>query len=146
MGADKNSSLKSRIQLCPKLTTKDSHTSLPRSCCHNGPTNPRSNSQHNQKRKHNSRGKGLSQLCQPWTDRPYRGRRLFVGYSGPSVKLGRTVRIKHQNHQKHTSQYDPSNQTSLTIRQPHRLSGTPPRISQTAARFETRFGGDVKHP
>jgi hypothetical protein len=40
MGANKNSSQKRELGLCPKFTTKDSHTSLPRSCSHNRPTNP----------------------------------------------------------------------------------------------------------
>jgi hypothetical protein len=42
MGADKNSSPKRELGLCPKFTTKDPHMSLPKSRSHNGPTNPRS--------------------------------------------------------------------------------------------------------
>jgi hypothetical protein len=45
MGADKNSSPKRELGLYPKFTTKDSHTSLPRSHSHNGPTNPRNKPQ-----------------------------------------------------------------------------------------------------
>jgi hypothetical protein len=41
MGADKNSSPKRELSLDPKFTTKDSHTSLPRSRSHDGRTNPR---------------------------------------------------------------------------------------------------------
>jgi hypothetical protein len=59
MGAEKNSSPKRELVLCPKFTTKDSHTSLPRSRSHNGPTNPRNEPQTNLKRKHNPRSKGL---------------------------------------------------------------------------------------
>jgi hypothetical protein len=64
MGADKNSSPKRELGLYPKFTTKDSHTSLPRSRSHSGPTNPRNKLQTITKRKHNSRSKGLSNLAQ----------------------------------------------------------------------------------
>jgi hypothetical protein len=60
MGADKNSSPKRELGLYPKFTTKDSHTSLPRSRSHNGPTNPRNKPQTILKRKHESRSRGLS--------------------------------------------------------------------------------------
>jgi hypothetical protein len=60
MGADKNSSPKRELGLCPKFTTKESHTSLPRSSSHNEPTNPRNKPQTIPKRKHDSRSKGLS--------------------------------------------------------------------------------------
>jgi hypothetical protein len=60
MGANKKSSSKRELDLCPKFTTKDSHMSLPRSRSHNGPTNPRNKPQTISKRKHNSRSKGLS--------------------------------------------------------------------------------------
>jgi hypothetical protein len=59
MGADKNSSLKRWIQLCPKITSVGSHTNLPWSHCHNGPTNHRNKPQHNSKQKHNSRARDL---------------------------------------------------------------------------------------
>jgi hypothetical protein len=45
----------------PKSTTKDSHTRMPRSCSHNGPTNPRNKCQTNPTWKHNSKSKGLRQ-------------------------------------------------------------------------------------
>jgi hypothetical protein len=76
MGADKNSSSKSQTRLSPKFTTKDSHTSLPRSCSYNEPTNPRNTSQHTPKRKHNSRDKR-----QPICRAP----------GGQSARSGRTV-------------------------------------------------------
>jgi hypothetical protein len=60
MGADKNSSPKRELDLCPKFTTKDSHMSLPRSRSHNRPTNPRNKPQTIPKRKNDSRSKGLS--------------------------------------------------------------------------------------
>jgi hypothetical protein len=60
MGADKNSSPKRELGLCPKFTTKDSHMSLPRLRSHNGPTNPRNKPQTIPKRKRNSKSKELS--------------------------------------------------------------------------------------
>jgi hypothetical protein len=85
MGADKNSSPKRELVLCPKFTTKDSHTSLPRSRSHNGPTNLRDKPQTIPKRKHNSRSKGLSNPAQDQTDCPRPS-------SGQSVKRNRTTR------------------------------------------------------
>jgi hypothetical protein len=70
MGADKNSSPKGELGLCPKFTTKDSHASLPRSRSHSGPTNPRNNHQMIPKRKHNSRSKGLSSSTRHQADSP----------------------------------------------------------------------------
>jgi hypothetical protein len=60
MGADKNSSPKRELGLCPKFTIKDSHTSLPRSRSRYRPTNPRNKLQTIPKQKHESRSKGLS--------------------------------------------------------------------------------------
>jgi hypothetical protein len=60
MGADKNSSPKRELGLYPKFTATGSHTSLPRSRSHNGPTNPRNKPQMISKRKHEARSKGLS--------------------------------------------------------------------------------------
>jgi hypothetical protein len=85
MGADKNSSPKRDLGLYPKFTTKDSHTSLPRSRSHTGPTNPRNKPQMILKRKHNSRSKGLSCPVKALEDGP-RGR------FGRSARTGRTVR------------------------------------------------------
>jgi hypothetical protein len=70
MGADKNSSPKRELGLCPKSTTKDSHTSLPRSCSHNRPTNPRNRSQTNLTWKHNSKSKGRRQFAKHQADCP----------------------------------------------------------------------------
>jgi hypothetical protein len=60
MGADKNSSPKRELDLNPKFTTKDSHTSLPRSRSHDGRTNPRNKPEMIPKRKHELRSKGPS--------------------------------------------------------------------------------------
>jgi hypothetical protein len=60
MGVDKNSSPKRELDLYTKFTTKDSHTSLPRSRSHYGYTNPRNKPQRIPKRKHEARSKGLS--------------------------------------------------------------------------------------
>jgi hypothetical protein len=70
MGADKNSSSKRELGLCPKFTTKDSHTSLPRLRSHNGPTNPRNKPQTIPKQKHESRSKGLSGSAKHQVDSP----------------------------------------------------------------------------
>jgi hypothetical protein len=66
MGADKNSFPKRERGLYPEFTTKDSHTSLPRSHSHNGPTNPRNKPQTIPKRKHDQEAKDLVVLQQPW--------------------------------------------------------------------------------
>jgi hypothetical protein len=92
MRAHKNSSPKNRTQLYPKYTTNDSHTSLPRSRSHNGPTNPKNKPQHIPERKHNSRDEGLSKICQLGTDCPCKDLGPSVSYGGPSVKRGQTVR------------------------------------------------------
>jgi hypothetical protein len=84
MGADKNSSPMRELGLCPKFTNKDSHTSLPRSRSHNGPTNPRNKPQIIPKRKHDSRSKGLSRSA-----RHQAGRLQALG--GPSARPRRTV-------------------------------------------------------
>jgi hypothetical protein len=85
MEADKNSSPKRELGLYPKFTTKDSHTSLPRSYSHYGPTNPRNKPQPIPKRKRNSRSKGLSNSALDQAECPQ-------APSGPSARLGRTVR------------------------------------------------------
>jgi hypothetical protein len=64
MGADKNSSHRREPGLCPNFANKDSHTSLPRSRSHNGPTNLRNKPKNFPKQKHNSRSKGLSNPSQ----------------------------------------------------------------------------------
>jgi hypothetical protein len=95
MGVDKNSSPKSQTRLCPKFTTKDSHTSLPRLSSHNRPTNPENTSQTNHKRKRNSRSKGLSQSVVPGADCPH-------GLGGPSAGFRRTIRRYGTNCPKRT--------------------------------------------
>jgi hypothetical protein len=59
MGADKNFSEK--FWPSPKITTKDSHTSLPKSYSHNGPTNPRNKSHSKPRRSTTTRAKDLRQ-------------------------------------------------------------------------------------
>jgi hypothetical protein len=76
MGTDTNSSSKRELGLYPKFTATDSHTSLPRSRSHNGPTNPRNKPQMIPKRKHEARSKGLSCTAKALADspRPWGGR------------------------------------------------------------------------
>jgi hypothetical protein len=85
MGADKNSSPKRELGLYPKFTTKDSHTSLPKSRSHYGPTNPRNKPQTIPKRKHKQRSKGLSNPASTLADSPR-------PWGGRSAVTGRTVR------------------------------------------------------
>jgi hypothetical protein len=73
MGADKNSSPKRELDLYPKFTATDSHTSLPRSRSHNGLTNPRNKPQMIPKRKHEARSKGLSCPAGALADSPGTG-------------------------------------------------------------------------
>jgi hypothetical protein len=84
MGADKNSSPRRELSLYPKFTTKDPHTSLPRSRSHSGPTNPRNKPQAIPKRKQDSRSKGLNNPAQCRADGPRAG-------GGWSADTGRTV-------------------------------------------------------
>jgi hypothetical protein len=85
MAADKNSSPKRELSLCPNFTTKDSHMSFPRSRSHNGPTNPRRKPQTIPKQKRNSRSKGLSSSARHQADSPRWPGRW-------STRHGRTVR------------------------------------------------------
>jgi hypothetical protein len=85
MGADKISSPKRELGICPKFRTKDSHMSLPRSCSHTGPTNHRNKPQTIPKRKHDSRSKVISCPAKALADGP-------GGRGGQSARTGRTVR------------------------------------------------------
>jgi hypothetical protein len=85
MGVDKNSSPKRELGICPKFTTKDSQTSLPKSRSHNEPTNPRTKPQTIPKRKRNSKSKGLSNSALDQADHPQ-------ALGGPSERPRRTVR------------------------------------------------------
>jgi hypothetical protein len=85
MGADKHSSPKRELSLCPKFTTKNLHTSLSKTRSHNGHTNPGNKPQMIPKRKRNSRRKGLSNSAQHQADR-------LQAPSGPSAWPRRTVR------------------------------------------------------
>jgi hypothetical protein len=93
MGADKNSSPKRELSLNPEFTTKDFHTSLPRSRSHDGCTNPRNKPQTIPKQNTNQEAKDLVVLQQsrrtvrgPGADcpRPPRGR--STPHGGRSVK------------------------------------------------------------
>jgi hypothetical protein len=89
MEADKNSSPKRELGLYPKFTTKDSHTSLPRSHSHYGRTNPRNKLQMIPKRKHEARSKGLSCPAATQADCPW-------SPGGLSAVTARTVRDPRQ--------------------------------------------------
>jgi hypothetical protein len=93
MGADKNSSPKRELGLCPKFTTKDSHTSLSRSRSHNVPTNPRNRPQLNPTQKHNSKSKGHRQSGKYQADCPECPRGLFA-------RRARTIREEGTDHPK----------------------------------------------
>jgi hypothetical protein len=84
MGADKNSSARRELGLCPKFTIKDSHTSLPRSRSHNVLTNPKNKPQTIPKRKHDSRSKGLGFPASHLAD-------CLRPLGGPSARARRTV-------------------------------------------------------
>jgi hypothetical protein len=90
-----------------EFTTKDSHTSLPRSRSHNGPINPRNKPQTIPKWKHDSRSKGFSCPATTLADspRPWGGRSAVTGQTvcghradglrspgGRSVNRNRTTR------------------------------------------------------
>jgi hypothetical protein len=82
----------------PQIHTQGFPHELPRSRSHNGPTNPRNKSQHTPKWNHNSRSKGLRQICLARTN--VRST-LADGLSEPgglSEPLGWTVHINGQRH------------------------------------------------
>jgi hypothetical protein len=87
----------------PEIHIKDSHTSLPRSRSHNGPTNPRNKPQLKATRKHNSRSEGLRQSMVPRADHPHGPRGLSAGPGRLSTGLLRTVRNSLLSHQYCTS-------------------------------------------
>jgi hypothetical protein len=93
MGADKNSFPKRELGLYPKFTTKDSHTSLPRSRSHYGPTNPSNKPQTILKRKNKPRSKGLlSNPASTLADSPRPWADGLRSPGGRSATHGRTVR------------------------------------------------------
>jgi hypothetical protein len=114
MGADKTSSPKRELGLCPKFTTKNLHTSLSRSRSHNGPTNPRNKPQTTPKRKRNSRSKRLSNIAKPQADcpRPPGGPSAWVWRT--VRELRRTVRKTFPNLQYYTLNNGPSAMGSRT--------------------------------
>jgi hypothetical protein len=131
MGADENSSPKRELGLCPKFTTKDSHTSLRRSHSHKGPTNPRSKPQTIPKRKRISKSKGLSNSALDQADYPQapggpsaRPRRTVRrhradcprGLGGLSVRLRWTIRKQPPNLQYFTLNNRPSTMGPRTVR------------------------------
>jgi hypothetical protein len=109
MGADKKSSLKRELGLCPKFTTKDSHTSLRRSHSHNGPSNPRNKPQTIPKWKHNSRSKGLNCHVKAQVD----GLR---GWGGRSASTRRMVRDPRADSPKNATEPPVSHLEKRTVR------------------------------
>jgi hypothetical protein len=98
MGADKNSSPKRELGLCPKYTTKDSHTSLLRSRSHNGPPTLGTNPKQYQNESETQGAKNLAALRNPRrtvrdlrAERPCGYDRPFASYGGPSEKHSRTT-------------------------------------------------------
>jgi hypothetical protein len=70
MGADKNSSPKRELSLDPKFTTKESHTSSPRSRSHTDVPTLRTNPKRSQSGSTNQEAKDLAVLQQSrWTVR-----------------------------------------------------------------------------
>jgi hypothetical protein len=108
MGADKKSSPKRELGLCPKFTTKNSHTSLPRSRSHNRPTNPRNKPQTIPKRKRNSWSKRLSSTAKPQADCPRPPGEPSAWVRQTVRKLRRTVQKTFPNHQYCTLKNGPS--------------------------------------
>jgi hypothetical protein len=92
MGSDKNSCPKRELGLYPKFTTRDSHTSLPRSRSHNRRTNPRNKPQMIPKRKHKARSKGLSCPETAQADCPRSRGGLSTGTTRTVREARRTVR------------------------------------------------------
>jgi hypothetical protein len=89
MRANKNNAPKRELGICPKFTTKNLHTSLSRSRCNNGPTNPRNKPQMIPKRKRNSRSKGLSSTAKPHANCPRPPGGPSARYGGLSEKRSR---------------------------------------------------------
>jgi hypothetical protein len=142
MGADKNSSPKRELGLCPKFTTKDSHTSLPRSSSQNGPTDPWNKPKTIPKRKRNQRRKGHRNFARTQADGPR-------APGGLSVTLEQTVRKLQQNLQKCTSNNGLSVLGTRTVCEQLVLCGrsamprrtvcqTPPCQKQLAKRIKTK--------
>jgi hypothetical protein len=91
MGADKKSSPKSRTRLCPKITSKGSHTNLPRSHSHNEHTNLGTSANTTQSGSTTQEAKDLGNLQRlgrtvrmEMADRPQ-------GLGGLSAKSGRSI-------------------------------------------------------
>jgi hypothetical protein len=103
------------LGLCPKFTTKDSHTSLPRSRSHNRPTNPRNKPQTIPKRKRNSRSKGLNSSTQHEVDHPQAPGGLSAWLGRTVCGLRRTIWKQLPNHQYYTRNNGPSAEHSWTV-------------------------------
>jgi hypothetical protein len=116
MGADKSSSPKRELGLCPKFTTNNLHTSLSRSLSHNGPTNPRNKPQTIPKRKRNSKNKGLSSTAKPKAECPRPPGRPSVWLRWTIRELRRTVRKTFPNLQYCTLNNGPSVLGPRTVR------------------------------
>jgi hypothetical protein len=150
MGADKNSSPKRELGLCPKFTTKDSHAILPGSRSHNGPTNPRNKLQkQSQSGSTNQEAKDLAALRD--TRRTVRGDRAdsLRGTGGRSAGHGWTVRKRKSTLQWRTLNNGQSAPYPRTVReQPvprgrsatsrQTIRQTPSGQKQLAKRIETK--------
>jgi hypothetical protein len=134
MRANKNSSQKRELGVCPKFTAKDSHTGLPRSRSHNGPTNLMDKPQTIPKRKRNSRSKGLSSTAKPQADCPRPP-------GGPYAWVRRTVQKTLPNHQYSTLNNGPSVLYPRTVRAAQTIStilaDCPPNLVQPKAHSQT---------
>jgi hypothetical protein len=148
--------------LYPKFTTTDSHTSLPRSRSHNGPTNPRNKPQLNPTRKHNSKSKRLRQSGKHQADRPQCPGRLSArrartvreeGTDRPKMlpeppvlhREKRTVRDGPADRSPHHGPSDTLVRTVLKLHAPktHRQKGSKERRSRT--RLNTKNSWAVRH-
>jgi hypothetical protein len=122
------------LGLCPNFTTKDSHTNLPMSRSHNGPTNPRNNPKQKATRKRNSRSIGLGQSVVPWAD-------CLHGPGGLSAGSLWTVRNSLPNHQYCTLKNRPSAPHPQMVRAEKtvhtHLADRPANLEQPKARDKT---------
>jgi hypothetical protein len=136
MGADKNSSPKREPGLYPEFTTKDSHTSLPRSRSHNGPTNPRNKPQTIPKRKHDSRSKGLSCPATTLADSPR-------PWGGRSAVTGRTVRYPRADSPLIATERPDEHPTTRTV---HTWSSDSPRVTRVARTVRDPYADGPTNP
>jgi hypothetical protein len=126
MAADKNSSPNRELGLCPKFTTKDSHTSLSSSRSHNGPTNPRNNPKQSRSESTNQEAKDLTVL--QYTRRTVRGLRADPprGYGRPFAGCGGL-----------SKKWSPTTSTAPSITDRPRWARGPSAPSRTIRHFST---------